>query len=92
MTFYYIQEWRKRGEDQGELENGTGVAHVNRMKTHGDKEIWWWNDMVQEVIKVKKEAKKTWETPGRQDDIESYRQARKLAMKAVATAKARSMN
>ena len=34
----------------------------------GDKETWWWNDKVQEVIKAKKVAKKIWETSRRQED------------------------
>ena len=28
----------------------------------GDKDTWWWNDKVQEVIKAKKESMKMWET------------------------------
>ena len=38
----------------------------------GDKETWWWNDKVQEVIKAKKVAKKIWETSRRQEDKNIY--------------------
>ena len=58
----------------------------------GDKETCWWNDKVQQVIKTKKEAKKAWETSRRQKDKDRYRQANKAAKKAVATAKAQTMN
>ena len=58
----------------------------------GDKETWWWNDEVQEVIKAKKVAKKIWETSGRQEDRDIYRQANKAAKKAVAMNKALAMN
>ena len=34
----------------------------------GDKETWWWNDKVQEVIKAKKMAKKIWDASRRQED------------------------
>ena len=49
-----------------------------------DKETWWWNDKVQEVIKAKKEARKMWATAGRQEGRDSYRQANMAAKKAVA--------
>ena len=51
----------------------------------GDKETWWWNDKVQEVIKAKKVAKKIWDASRRQGDKDRYRQANKAAKKAVAT-------
>ena len=63
-----------------------------------DKETWWWNDKVQEVIKAKKVAKKIWVTSRRQEDryiyiyIYIYRQANKAAKKAVATNTALAMN
>ena len=50
-----------------------------------DKDTWWWNDKVQEVIKAKKVAKKMWETSRRQEDKDRYRQANKAAKKAVTT-------
>ena len=51
----------------------------------GDKETWWWNDKVQEVIKAKKVAKKIWDASRRQEDKDRYRQTNKTAKKAVAT-------
>ena len=50
----------------------------------GDKETWWWNGKVQEVIKAKKVAKKIWETSRRQEDKDIYRQANKATNKALA--------
>ena len=58
----------------------------------GDKETWWWNDKVQEVIKAKKVAKKIWDESRRQEDKDRYRQTNKAAKKAVATTKALAMN
>ena len=50
----------------------------------GDKETWWWNDKVHEVIKANKEARKMWETPERQEGRYRSRQANKTAKKPVA--------
>ena len=58
----------------------------------GDRETWWWNDKVQEVIKAKKVAKKIWDASRSQEDKDRYRQANKAAKKAVATTKALAMN
>ena len=33
----------------------------------GDKESWWWNEEVKEATRAKKEAKRKWATPGRQE-------------------------
>ena len=56
-----------------------------------DKETWWWNYKMQEVLKAKKVAKKIWETSRRQEDKDRYRQANTAAKKAVATTKALAM-
>ena len=81
------------GDEHNEIESRTGgVGYDNWADTPGYKETWWWNDKAQEVIKAKKEARKTWETPGRQYDIDRYRKANKAAKKAVGTAEARIMN
>ena len=43
----------------------------------GDKETWWWNDKVREVMTANKETKKIWETSRRQDDKDRGRQTRR---------------
>ena len=62
-----------------------------------DKDTWWWNDKVQEVIKAKKESMKMWETSVRQ--IATGRQTRRAnkegkqgCNESSSTAKARAMN
>ena len=52
----------------------------------GDKETWWWNDKVQEVIKAKKETKKIWDASRRQEDKDRYRQTNKTAKNAYFSA------
>ena len=50
-----------------------------------DKDTWWWNDKVQEVIKAKKESMKIWKTSVRQIATgRQTRRANKDATKAVA--------
>ena len=43
-------------------------------------------------MQAKKEARKMWETPGRQEYRDCYRQENKAIKKAVATSKVRGMN
>ena len=47
----------------------------------GEEETWWWNDEVKDAMRAKKEAKKKWETSGRQEERDIYRQANKEAQK-----------
>ena len=55
------------GEEQTILRVGHDELSITAgRRSSGDKETWWWNDQVQEVIKAKKDARKMWETPGRQ--------------------------
>ena len=58
----------------------------------GDKEKWWWNDKVLEVIKAKKVAKKIWDASRRQEDNYRHRQANKASKNAVITTNALAMN
>ena len=64
------------------------LGMITGRRPPGDKETWWWNDKVQDVIRAKKETNKVWESSRRQEDKDRYRQANKAAKKAVAIAKA----
>ena len=73
-----VQEWWK--------ETSTTILRVGQdvlgMTTGwsppGDKETWWWNDKVQEVIKAKKAAKKIWKHhESKRTKIDTDRQTRR---------------
>ena len=51
------------------------------------RETWWWNEKVQESIKEKKEAKKTWVKIRDENTKKIYKEKRSKAKKAVAMAK-----
>ena len=69
------------GEEHDDFESRTGgVKQLHGRRSPADKETWWWNDKVQDVIK----ARHIWETSGWQEGRYSYRQANKAAKKAVA--------
>ena len=54
------------GDEHNDIKSRTGGAgYANWAKAPGDKETWWWNDKVQEVIHAKQVAKKIWETSRR---------------------------
>ncbi|XP_068233397.1 uncharacterized protein [Palaemon carinicauda] len=57
-----------------------------------DKKSWWWYDEVQKRIKTKKEAKKKADLSGQKQNKENYEQAKKKARRAVAKAKAETLN
>ena len=54
----------------------------------GGNETWCWNEEVKDAITVRKQAKKKWETPGRQEERVIY----KAAKKEVAISKAHAMD
>ena len=58
----------------------------------GGNETWCWNEEVKVAIRVRKQAKKKWETPGRQEERGIYRQENKAAKKEVAISKAHAMD
>ena len=61
-------------------------------KPPNDKESWWWNEEVQEWVRNKKAAKKKADLSGLEQDKVDYKQAKKEASRAVAKAKAETLN
>lgn len=57
-----------------------------------DKESWWWNEDVQNAIKAKKAAFKTWFCSRTDADYQRYKILKSAAKRAVAVAKATHYN
>ena len=55
-----------------------------------EKETWWWDNNIANVVKEKKETKKRWEVSQRAEDRERLREKNKEVKRVVAQAKARS--
>ena len=55
----FFDEWDKTAEILRKIAKTVLGAMFGKRK--GDREIWWWNEEVQESIKEKKEAKKVWD-------------------------------
>ncbi|XP_047004713.1 uncharacterized protein LOC124622970 [Schistocerca americana] len=86
-----VQEWwkinsaviRKTRDEVFGLTSGRGMPK--------DKDVWWWNEEVQKVVKEKKDAKRKWDMSGSAEDGQAYKSAKKEARRAVAKAKAESV-
>ena len=52
------------------------------------KETWWWNSEVQEAVNKKSKSFKKWLDSRQEEDLQSYKEHRKVASKAIAIAKA----
>ena len=82
-----VQEWwtansrvlRRAGEEV--------LGKTSGKKAPADKEAWWWNEEVQQIVKRKKILKKEWDRSGREEDKEQYKAAKKEAKRAVARAR-----
>ena len=55
-----------------------------KISTAGRRETWWWNQEVQEKLKDKKKAKKTWDTIRDDASKLAYKTTRKQAKREVA--------
>ena len=60
-----VQEWWEETNTRILRVGQEVLGMTTGRRPPGDKETWWWNDKVQEVIKAKKVAKKIWETSRR---------------------------
>ena len=81
-------EWDKTAEML--RKTAATVLVVTFGKRKGDREIWWWNEKVQESIKEKKEAKKAWDKIRDKNTKKIYKKKKSKAKKAVAMAKGRA--
>ena len=66
------------------------VLRVTFGKRKRDRETWWSNEKVQESIKEKKEAKKTWDKIKNENNKKIYKEKKSKTKKAVAMAKGRA--
>ena len=66
------------------------VMGVTFGKRQGDRETWWWNEAVQESIKEKKEAKKTWDKIIDENTEKICNEKKSKPKKTVAMAKGRA--
>ena len=81
-------EWDKTAEML--RKTAETVLGVTFGKQKGDKETWWWNEEVQESIKEKKEANKTWDKIRDENTKKIYKEKKRKAKKTVAMAKGRA--
>ena len=83
-----LDEWDKTAEMlRKTAETVLGVTFGKRKE---DREMWWWNEEVQESVKEKKEAKKAWEKVRDKNTKKIYKEKKSKAKKAVAMAKGRA--
>ena len=87
-----IKWWRLKEENLKFREKVLNERRLFDNVQAGDKETWWWNEEVKGAIRARKQAKKKWETSGRQEERDIYRQANKAAKKEVAISKAHAMD
>ena len=85
--------FNNQGDWQNVAEAVRGAAKVELGETSGkgnrenNQETWWWNEEVQEAVKRKKEAKKTWDTYRNEESRVAYKNASKRAKREVAKAR-----
>ena len=78
-------EWDKAAEILRKTAETVLVVTLGKRK--GDRETWWWSEKVQESIKQKKEAKKTWDKIRNKNTKKINKEKKSKAKKAVAMAK-----
>ncbi|KAK4307253.1 hypothetical protein Pmani_020966 [Petrolisthes manimaculis] len=83
---------------RGDADNTAGALAAVEPAVHGvtsgrrkeDKEIWWWNEEVQESISKKKLAKMKWDRQMDEESKQEYKEMWSTAKKEVAKAKDRA--
>ena len=63
------------------------VLGVTTGQRNEDKETWWWNEIVQECVKKKRETKKNWNRLQNEASKKWYKEMREATKREVARAK-----
>ena len=66
------------------------VLGVSSKQRTGDKETWWWDEEVQEIIRKNRLAKKRWDMRRDEESKQEYNELRREAKKEVAKAKSKA--
>ena len=66
------------------------VLGVSSKQRKEDKETWWWDEEVQESIRKKRLAKKSWDIQRDEESKQEYKEMRREAKKEVAKAKGKA--
>ncbi|XP_047487853.1 uncharacterized protein LOC125038387 [Penaeus chinensis] len=82
------QNWETVTEDLRQL--GEELLGRTSGKSKTDKETWWWNEEVQQHIKIKKETKKILDQENNVENREAYKIAKKAAKRSVARVEAKA--
>ncbi|XP_047483276.1 craniofacial development protein 2-like [Penaeus chinensis] len=79
-------KWWKLADRNAQNEFASAAMEKNKK----DKETGWWNEKVQQYIKIKKETKKILDQENNVENREAYKVAKKAAKRSVARAKAKA--
>ena len=75
---------------QAVRETARKVLGMSSGQRKEDKEVWWWNEEVQESVKKKKIAKSRLDSVGDDHSKQEYKEMRRATKRAVAKAKAKA--
>ena len=81
------EDWKRIAEMIRSITRRELGETSGKVSTAGRREIWWWNQEVQEKLKDKKKAKKPWDTIRDDASKLAYKTARKQAKIEVAKAR-----
>ena len=73
--------WNKMGECVKRI--AKGILGESRGKCPFCKDTWWWNEDVQNIVKIKQTSYKTWQKSRKEEDFERYKYVRKEAKKVI---------
>ena len=81
------EDWQRIAEMIQSIARRELGKTLRKVRAAGRRETWWWNQEVQEKLKDKKSAKKSWDTIRDDASKLAYKTARKQAKREVAKAR-----
>lgn len=67
-----VNEWWEHNSNVIKKVGEEVLERTSGRKLAGDKEMWWWSNSVQKVVKAKKDEVRKWDKSGRHEAKESY--------------------